>query len=101
MGASQSAGRAMIGVLAPPSRSGEFFGLWGLAVKFASMIGPLTYGATTWISGGDHRQALLVTGIYFVIGLLLLSGVNAGRGRRIALRADRLERNEIRSKMAA
>ena len=101
MGASQSAGRAMIGVLAPPSRSGEFFGLWGLAVKFASMIGPLTYGATTWISGGDHRQALLVTGIYFVIGLLLLSGVNAGRGRRIALRADRLTRNEIQSRMAA
>jgi UMF1 family MFS transporter len=97
MGASQSAGRAMVGVLAPRSRTGEFFGLWGLAVKLAAMIGPLTYGATTWISGGDHRQALLVTGLYFIIGLMLLSGVNVVRGRRAALREERLMRHIIRS----
>jgi len=90
LGASQSAGRALVGVLAPPSRAAEFFGLWGLAVKLASIAGPLTYGAATWLSGGDHRQALLITGSYFVIGLVLLSGVNAARGRRAALRAERL-----------
>jgi UMF1 family MFS transporter len=33
MGASQSAGRAMVGLLAPPAQQAEFFGLWGLAVK--------------------------------------------------------------------
>ncbi|OGT06637.1 MAG: MFS transporter [Gallionellales bacterium RBG_16_57_15] len=92
LGASQSAGRALVGVLAPPSRAAEFFGLWGLAVKLASIAGPLTYGAATWLSGGDHRQALLITGSYFVIGLILLSGVNAARGRRAALRAERLVR---------
>ncbi len=96
MGASQSAGRAMVGVLAPPSRSGEFFGLWGLAVKLASIVGPLTYGITTWLTGGDHRRALLLTGSYFVIGLILLSLVDTRRGRRAALRADRLTRREIR-----
>jgi len=94
MGASQSAGRAMVGVLTPPSRGGEFFGLWGLAVKLASVAGPLTYGTATWISGGDHRQALLVTGLYFVVGLLLLGGVDTERGRRAALRADRVTRQE-------
>lgn len=92
LGASQSAGRALVGMLAPPSRAAEFFGLWGLAVKLASIAGPLTYGAATWLSGGDHRQALLITGSYFVIGLILLSGVNAARGRRAALRAKRLVR---------
>ena len=95
MGASQSAGRAMVGVLAPPSRSGEFFGLWGMAVKLASILGPLTYGVTTWLTNGDHRRALLLTGSYFVIGLILLSFVDTRRGRRAALRADRLTRREI------
>lgn len=89
LGAAQSAGRAMVGLLAPPSRAAEFFGLWGLAVKLASIAGPLTYGMASWLTGGDHRQALVVTGSYFVVGLGLLCGVNTVRGRRAALRAER------------
>lgn len=92
LGASQSAGRALVGVLAPPSRAAEFFGLWGLAVKLASIAGPLTYGMVSWITEGDHRQSLLITGSYFLVGLLLLCGVNPVRGRRAALRAERLAR---------
>ncbi|HKU47027.1 MAG TPA: MFS transporter, partial [Burkholderiales bacterium] len=42
MGSSQAAGRAVVGYLAPPARLAEFFGLWGLAVKAASIFGPLT-----------------------------------------------------------
>jgi UMF1 family MFS transporter len=85
MGSSQAAGRAIVGYLAPPSRLAEFFGLWGLAVKAASIFGPLTYGAVTWIFTGNHRLGILTTGIYFVIGLLLLKGVNVERGRKAAL----------------
>jgi UMF1 family MFS transporter len=88
LGASQSAARALVGVLAPPARHAEFFGLWGLAVKFSSVLGPLTYGAVTWITGGDHRLAILVTGAWFVVGLLILRGVDAERGRRTALASD-------------
>ncbi|HEX7972638.1 MAG TPA: MFS transporter [Thiobacillus sp.] len=86
MGASQSAGRAMVGLLAPPAQQAEFFGLWGLAVKLASIVGPLTYGAASWITQGDHRQSLLITGSYFVAGLWALRGVQAGRGHRAARR---------------
>ena len=86
MGASQSAGRAMVGLLAPPAHQAEFFGLWGLAVKLASILGPLTYGAASWLSAGDHRQALLITGLYFVAGLAVLRGIRADRGRRAAHR---------------
>ncbi|MCY1392946.1 Vacuole effluxer Atg22 like protein [compost metagenome] len=85
MGASQSAGRAIVGLLAPPSRLGEFFGLWGQAVKLSSILGPMTYGLTNWLSGGDHRLAMLVTGCYFVVGLLLLAGIDLKRGQRAAL----------------
>ena len=84
MGASQSAGRAMVGLLAPPAQQAEFFGLWGLAVKLASIMGPLTYGAASWITQGDHRQSLLITGSYFVAGLWALRGVRAARGHRAA-----------------
>lgn len=89
MGSSQSAGRALVGLLSPPARRAEFFGLWGLAVKFSSILGPVTYGAVSWISQGDHRLAILITGSYFVLGLLILMGVDVKRGRRAALRGDR------------
>jgi MFS transporter, UMF1 family len=85
MGSSQAAGRAIVGYLAPPERLAEFFGLWGLAVKAASIFGPLTYGVVTWMFGGNHRLAILAVGIYFVIGLLLLAGIDVERGRRAAL----------------
>jgi UMF1 family MFS transporter len=85
MGSSQAAGRALVGYLAPPARLAEFFGLWGLAVKAASIAGPLTYGLVTWIFAGNHRLAIFATGLYFVIGLVVLAGVDVERGRRAAL----------------
>lgn len=85
LGASQSAGRALVGYLTPADRHAEFFGLWGLAVKLASILGPLTYGAVTWFTGNDHRSAMLITGIFFVLGLLVLTGVDPERGRRTAI----------------
>jgi UMF1 family MFS transporter len=88
MGASQSAGRALVGLLSPPDRLAEFFGLWGLAVKLSSILGPITYGFVSWVSRGDHRMAILFTGSYFLVGLLILAGVDVNRGRRAALSAD-------------
>jgi len=85
MGSSQAAGRAIVGYLAPPARLAEFFGLWGLAVKAASIFGPITYGAVTWAFPGNHRLGIFVTGIYFVAGLLLLRTIDVERGRRAAL----------------
>ena len=85
MGSSQAAGRAVVGYLAPPARLAEFFGLWGLAVKAASIFGPLTYGAVTWIFAGNHRLGIFAVGAYFVIGLMLLLGIDVARGREAAL----------------
>jgi UMF1 family MFS transporter len=85
MGASQSCARAMVGLLAPPDRSAEFFGLWSLAVRIASIIGPLGYGAVTWVTDGQHRVALLSTGLFFVLALVWLRGLDIDRGRQLAL----------------
>jgi UMF1 family MFS transporter len=88
LGASQSAGRALVGYLAPADRHAEFFGLWGLAVKLASILGPLSYGAITWLSDNDHRTAMLITGLFFVLGLSVLASVDPERGRRAAMAAS-------------
>jgi len=85
MGSSQAAGRAIVGYLTPREREAEFFGLWGLATKAASIFGPLTYGAVTWIFHGDHRLGILAVGAYFIVGLALLAGLDVERGRRAAV----------------
>ncbi|MCD8517056.1 MAG: MFS transporter [Burkholderiaceae bacterium] len=85
MGASQSVGRAMVGLLAPSSRLGEFYGLWTLATRLASIIGPLAYGLLTWASLGNQRLAMAATTLFFVTGLLLLLPINMQRGQTAAL----------------
>jgi UMF1 family MFS transporter len=85
MGSAQAAGRAIVGYLTPREREAEFFGLWGLATKAASIFGPLTYGAVTWVFEGDHRLGILAVGAYFIVGLALLAGLDVERGRRAAL----------------
>lgn len=87
MGSSQSAGRAMAGMLAPPAQLAEFFGLWTFATRVASIVGPLSYGAITWATGGNQRLAIGFTALMFVAGLALLAPVNMERGRRAALAA--------------
>ena len=80
MGSSQSAGRAIAGVFAPQHRLAEFYGLWTFATRLASIIGPVTYGLVTWLTGGNHRLAILSTAVFFVAGLLLLAPLKVGRG---------------------
>jgi UMF1 family MFS transporter len=87
MGSSQSAGRAMVGVLAPAHRRAEFYSLWNVAVWLSAVIGPLTYGLVTWVTGGNHRLAIACTGVFFIAALGFLAMVNEGRGREAAIAA--------------
>ncbi len=83
IGSSQSAGRAMVALFTPPSKTAEFFGLWGMAVKAASILGPLTYGVTNYVTA-SHRIAVAITTVFFVAGLALLWGIDEDRGRQVA-----------------
>ena len=87
MGSSQSAGRAMTGVFAPATRLAEFYGLWTLSVQVAAIIGPLTFGAVLYLTDNNYRLGMLITGGFFVIGLLLIASINIERGRRAAIEA--------------
>lgn len=81
MGSSQSAGRALVAYFSPPERAAEFFGLWGVATRLAAVLGPLTYGTVAWMTGGNHRLAILLTGAFFVVALGFLAFVDERRGR--------------------
>jgi len=90
IGASQSSGRALVALLAPEGHEGAFFGLWGVAIKLAAIVGPPVYGLLTYLSGGDYRSALLVTAGFFLVGLVLLVGVDERRGRAARQRFQEL-----------
>ncbi len=80
MGTSQSAGRAMAGSLAPVGRLSSFYAQWTFALQLAAAIGPLCYGLVTWLTDGNHRSGMLVTGAFFVMGLVLLRRVDVTLG---------------------
>jgi len=89
LGASQSASRALIGLFSPPGRYGEFFGLWGMCVKLSAIIGPLSYGLINWLSDGNHRDSILTTLVFFILGIIILLRIDEKRGReRIALESE-------------
>ena len=75
IGSSQSAGRAMVGLLAPEDRLAEMYGLWAFAIQLAAIVGPLAYGLITWFSDGNHRLALGCTALFFMMGLWSLRAV--------------------------
>ena len=85
MGSSQSAGRALAGLFAPPDRLAEFYGLWIFATRASAIVGPITYGMVTWLTGGNHRLGIASTGLFFVAGLLLLRRIDVARGQAAAL----------------
>jgi len=84
MGSSQSAGRALAGLFAPADRLAEFYGLWTFAVRLSAIIGPVTYGLVTLATAGNHRIAILCTGVFFLAGLVILRRVDVARGSAAA-----------------
>lgn len=82
IGATQSAGRTLVALLAPPDKVGEFFGLWGVFGKLAAIVGLLSLGVLQARLGLEH--GILVTGAFFAVGFVLVLAVDMERGRRAA-----------------
>lgn len=64
LGATQSAARTIVAVMAPPDKVGEFFGVWGLFGKLASIVGLLALGVLQTALGLEN--AILVCGAFFL-----------------------------------
>ncbi len=65
--------RAILIELSPPSKVGEFFGVYGLAGKAASILGPLLWGAIVWLfqDTGTLKYRLAVSALLLVTTLTL------------------------------
>ncbi|GIX40577.1 MAG: MFS transporter [Leptospiraceae bacterium] len=83
LGATQSAGRAIVGIFSPESKSGEFFGFWGLAGKLSSIFGLLGLGILQHYLG--LKNAVLFTAILFVLSIVVAYFVNEERGKKSAI----------------
>ncbi len=76
--ASISSGRAMLVQLAPPGRSGEFFGLFAIAGTITVWMGPLLVERfTIWFN--DQRIGMASIAILFALGLAMLAFVRVER----------------------
>jgi UMF1 family MFS transporter len=80
LGGSQSASRAMQGNFTPDENSAEFFAFYGIAGKFASVLGPVVYGSVYALVG--IRSAILSLGVFFLAGLVILLLVDEEEGMR-------------------
>lgn len=86
-GGSQALSRSLFAYLSPSSKSGEFFGLFGVMEKFSSFIGPALF-ALAAAAFGSSRPAILALIVFFILGGFLLMRVNVEEGRRVAEEED-------------
>ncbi len=74
MGSTQSISRSLMSKLTPPEKKTEFFGFYSMFGKSSAILGPIVFGLVSWQTG-SQRVAILTTGLFFIIGMLLLTRV--------------------------
>lgn len=75
MGATQSTSRGLMSKLIPQERKTEFFGFYSFFGKSSAIVGPLTFGLASYITG-NQRFAILTVIFFFAVGLILLRKVS-------------------------
>ncbi len=86
-GGSQALSRSLYASMCPSSKSGEFFGLFSIMSKFASIVGPLLFAGAVALFASS-RPAILSLVILFAIGGFLLMRVDIEKGQRLARAED-------------
>ena len=86
-GGSQALSRSLFSAMSPASKSGEFFGMFGIMEKFSAMAGPLVFAWAAATFGSSHPAVLSIV-IFFLVGGYLLTRVNVDEGKRIAQEED-------------
>lgn len=86
-GGSQALSRSLYASMSPASKSGEFFGLYGIMEKFSAILGPLIF-ATAVALFGRSQPAILSLVVLFIVGGALLTRVNVDEGIRVAREDD-------------
>ena len=82
-GGIQALSRSLFARLVPKNKEAEFFGLYNMLGKFASVIGPILMGWVTLVTG-SVRFGILSILVLFILGAFFLSKVDFEEGERIA-----------------
>lgn len=83
LGGTQSVSRTIMGLLTPEARSAEFFGFFNLSGKAASMLGPIVFSTTMFVTGSAHL-AILSLLVFFIVGWAIIFPLNIARGQQEA-----------------
>ncbi len=83
MGSAQSVTRSLVALFTPKENAAEFFGFLGIAGKALAFLGPLIFGSVSNATG-SQRPAILAIGMFFIVGIIMLSFVNEARGKEAA-----------------
>ncbi len=78
LGATQSAGRTVVAVLSPASKTAEMFGFWGMVSKLAAALGLVGLGALQ--SAFGLQSAILLCALLFAAAFFLAGRVDERRG---------------------
>lgn len=75
----QASSRSLLARIAPPARIGEFFGLFALAGKVTSFMGPTLVALATSLFASQRAGLAVLIG-FFLTGAWLIAGVTVKRG---------------------
>lgn len=82
LGSSQSAGRALVGMLTPRSMAAEMFGIWGMVSKLAAVFGLVGLGLIQAAFG--LADAIVFCILLFAGALLATTVIDVRRGETVA-----------------
>ncbi len=80
-GSIQASSRTLMSSLLPAKHETEFFGFYALCGKFSSVLGPLTFGVVSTLTG-NQRYAILSLLLFFVTGAFFLLKVREPETKR-------------------
>ncbi|MDY6845750.1 MAG: MFS transporter [Chloroflexota bacterium] len=86
-GGSQALSRSLVGKLMPKSKTAEFYGFFSVSEKFNTVVGPFVMALITQLTG-DGRWGIVSLVIFFILGIIMLRGVNIERGIKQAQEED-------------
>lgn len=86
-GGSQALSRSLFARMIPRHKSSEFFGFFSIGEKFAGILGPALFALSVDIFGSS-RTAVLSVVLFFIIGGLVLTQVDVGKGLAEARAAE-------------
>lgn len=86
-GPNQSASRSLMGRFVPPRKENEFFGFFAFSGKLTAFLGPALLGVLTE-AFDSQRAGISIVLVLFVLGFILLLGVDEEEGVRMANREN-------------